>query len=278
MLRITEPEYILMKKYIEEHCGICLEKDKEYLIESRLADLLVETGCGSFQEFHLKARSEDHTGELRDRIVDAMTTNETSWFRDKNAWDYLKEAAVPMLLNLAVETGKASVWSAAASTGQEAYSLVMLLDEAVKERGQPSLLEKIEITATDISSSALITAISAQYDNIAINRGLTQDMKEKYFHKSGNLWVFDQELKNRVRFEKFNLQNDFIFPDNFDLILCRYVSIYFSDTFKRELFSKMAKVLKPGGILLLGATESLREFSYDFEISYYKSTVINTKK
>lgn len=278
MLKITEPEYILMKKYIEEHCGIYLEKDKEYLIESRLADLLVETKCNSFQEFHLKARTEDHTGELRDRIVDAMTTNETSWFRDKNAWEYLKEEAVPMLLRLAAETGRASVWSAAASTGQEAYSLVMLLDEAAKERGQPSLLDKIEIIGTDISSSALNTAISGQYDNIAMNRGLIEEMREKYFHKSGNAWRFDPELKKRVRFEKFNLQNDFIFPDNFDLILCRYVSIYFSDTFKQELFSKMAKVLKPGGILLLGATESLREFSVDFDIFYYKSAVINSRK
>lgn len=278
MFRITEPEYLLMKKYIEEHCGIHLEKDKEYLIESRLADLLEETGCRSFQEFHFKARTEDHTGELRDRIVDAMTTNETSWFRDKNVWDYLEEIAIPILINRVIETGKAFVWSSAASTGQEPYSLLMLLDEAVKERGMPSLLDSIRILATDISSSALATAISAKYDNIAINRGLPEKRRDKYFTRSGNHWLFDQELKNRVRFEKFNLQDDFLFPEPYDLILCRYVSIYFSDTFKQELFSKTTKVLRSGGILLLGATESLREFSTDFEISYYKNTVINTKK
>ncbi len=278
MLKITEPEYVLMKKYIEEHCGIYLERDKEYLIESRLSDLLSETGCKSFQELHLKARMQDPAGELRDRIVDAMTTNETSWFRDKNAWDYLTEVTVPDLLHRSSETGKARVWSAAASSGQEAYSLVMLLDEAAKERGLPSLSERVEILGTDISSSALSSAISAQYDTIAMNRGLPQEKKTNYFSKAGKFWLFDQELKKRVRFEKFNLQDDFIFADFFDLILCRYVSIYFSETFKRELFSKIAGILKPGGVLLLGATESLREFSDDFEISYYKGAVINTRK
>ncbi|MDM8525017.1 protein-glutamate O-methyltransferase CheR [Desulfococcaceae bacterium HSG8] len=277
LLKITEPEYILMKTYIEEHCGIHLEKDKEYLIESRLHDLLTETGCRSFQEFHFKART-DRTGELRDRIVDAMTTNETSWFRDKNAWEYLKEMAVTMLLNQVLEIGKANVWSAAVSTGQEAYSLIMLLDEAAKERGLPSLSEKVEIFATDISSSALAVAASARYDSIAMNRGLPDDKKEKYFTKEDNSWLFDQELKKRVRFKKFNLQNSFVFPDKFDMILCRYVTIYFSDTFKREVFKKMSDMLRPGGILLLGATESLREFSDDFEISYYRSVVVNTKK
>lgn len=277
MFKITEPEYVLMKKYIEEHCGIHLEKDKEYLIESRLSDLLAETGCRSFQEFHFRART-DYTGGLRDRIVDAMTTNETSWFRDKNAWDYLKDVAVPMLLNQAAEIGRARIWSAAVSTGQEIYSLLMLLDEAVKTRGPLSILDNVEILASDISSSALNSAIAARYDLIAMNRGLPDDKKEKYFFKDDNTWLFDQGLKNRVQFKKFNLQDPFFFPDMFDLVLCRYVSIYFSDTFKRELFAKMAKVLRPGGVLLLGATESLREFSKDFEISYYKNTVINTKK
>jgi chemotaxis protein methyltransferase CheR len=281
VFKITEPEYILMKKYIEEHCGIHLEKDKEYLIESRLSDLLAETGCKSFQEFHFKARTE-RSGELRDRIVDAMTTNETSWFRDKNTWEYLKDIAVPVLLNRASSSlsigARTSVWSAAASTGQEIYSLMMLLDEASKERGLPLLLDKIEVLATDISVSALNAAVAARYDSIAMSRGLPDEKKEKYFTKQGNSWQFDPGLKNRVQFKKFNLQDTFLFNCDFDLILCRYVSIYFSDTFKRELFMKMAKVLKPGGILILGATESLREFSNDFEISYYKNSVINTKK
>jgi len=277
MLKINEPEYILMKQFIEEHCGIHLEKDKEYLIESRLSELAAENKCRSFQEFHFKART-DKTGLLRDQIIDAMTTNETSWFRDKSAWEYIKEVAVPMLLDQAERFGKAIVWSAAVSTGQEIYSLLMLLDEGAKERRNPALLNKIDLIASDISSSALSTAVAAKYDTIAMNRGLPDDKRDKYFVKADPNWLFDQELKKKVQFKKFNLQDRFIFPYLFDLILCRYVSIYFSDSFKRGLFSKMAAALKPGGVLLLGATESLREFSSDFEISYYKSAVINSKK
>ncbi|NJL60178.1 MAG: protein-glutamate O-methyltransferase CheR [Desulfobacteraceae bacterium] len=276
MLKITEPEYILMKKYIEDQCGIHLRENKEYLIESRLADMVAETGCKSFQEFHYLART-DSSGKLRDRIVDAITTNETSWFRDKSVWEYIREIAIPALLEKAMRFGKVSIWSAAVSTGQEIYSLLMLLDEAVRDRGMPFLLDKTELTASDVSESVLASASAARYDSIAINRGLPDDRREQYFIKQGQLWQFAPYLKNRVQFKKFNLRDSFSSFPQFDLILCRYVSIYFSDTFKRELFAKMASVLKPGGILLLGATESLREFSGEFDISYYKTAVVNTK-
>lgn len=276
MLKITEPEYLLMKKYIEDQCGIHLRENKEYLIESRLADLVKETGCRSFQEFHYLART-NIGGKLKDRIIDAITTNETSWFRDKSFWEYIQDFAIPYLLEKAMRLGKVSIWSAAVSTGQEIYSLLMLLDEAVKERGMPSLQDKIEIIASDVSESVLGSAAAARYDSIAINRGLSDDRREKYFIRDGQYWLFDQNLKNRVIFKKINLKDSFSSLSQFDMILCRYVSIYFSDTFKRELFAKMASVLKPGGVLLLGATESLREFSSGFEISYYKSAVINTR-
>ncbi len=277
MLKLNEPEYILMKKYIEDQCAIHLKENKEYLIESRLADLLAETGSKSFQEFHFLART-DTSGKLRDQIIDAMTTNETSWFRDKSAWEYIQEITVPALLEKAQRFGNASVWSAAVSTGQEIYSLLMLLDEEAKNRGTPSLLDNIDLMASDVSTSALMSAASARYDVLAMNRGLPDDKREKYFTQDGQFWLFDQQLKSRVRFKKFNLKDSFSFFTPFDLILCRYVSIYFSDKFKQELFAKIATLLKPGGVLILGATESLREFSSEFEISYYKSAVINTKK
>ncbi len=277
MLKITEPEYVLMKSFIQEHCGIYLETGKEYLIESRLSDLAVENGCDSFQEFHLKARS-DYTGKLKDRIIDAMTTNETLWFRDETAWMYIREVAVPEMVDKAEKQGSARIWSAAASTGQEAYSLLMLLDEEVKKRNKPHLLEKIEIFGTDISSSALFLAMSARYDSIAVSRGLPEDKKRKYFTQQGNIWMFDQELKKRVSFKKFNLQNSFMPLGVFDLVLCRYFSIYFSDTFKRELFAKIADVMNPGSALILGATESLRDYTNSFEVNYHKNAIINIKK
>ena len=275
-MKINPSEYSLMRKYIEDHCGIRLEKGKEYLIESRLTDLVVETGCSSFKEFHEKAGSEN-SGKLRDRIVDAMTTNETLFFRDRSTWQYLREVGVPGLLDKAEKGKKVRVWSAAASTGQEAYSLLMLLNDGASQRKKPHLLDRIEILGTDISTSALFLAIAARYDSMAMSRGTTTDIKERYFTKTGNVWEFDRELKKRVTFKQFNLQNSFVSLGTFDLILCRYVAIYFSDVFKRELLSKMFRALNRGGVLLLGATESLRGFSDEFRISYYKDAVINEK-
>ncbi len=277
MLKITEPEYKLMIKFIEEHCGIHLEEGKEYLIESRLSDLVQENQCNSFQEFHLKART-DKTGALIERIIDSMTTNETLWFRDNSTWEYLEKVAVPFLVDKAAAGSNVKIWSAAASTGQEAYSLLMLFDEEVKRRGTPSLLEKIDILGTDISSSALFLAISARYNSIAMGRGLPESRKNKYFTQKGSVWEFDQVLKKKAHFKKFNLQNSFIPIGKFDLVLCRYVTIYFSADFKKEMFGRIAQVLNPEGVLILGASESLRDLSDAFNISYHQNAVINTKK
>ncbi len=278
MITITEPEFMLMRQYIEEHCGIHLEPGKEYLIETRLSDLVIESGASSFQEFHLKART-DVSGKLRERIIDFMTTNETMWFRDESAWTFLRESAVPELLDKAAKGKQVRIWSSAASTGQEAYSMLMLLNEGARSRGVPQLLDRIEILGTDISPSALFLALSGRYDSFAMARGMAPDIKTKYFTQdSNNVWVFDQELKKRVKFRKYNLQDSFLSLGVFDLVLCRYVSIYFSESFKRTLFKKMAGVLSPGGVLLLGATESLRGLSDEFEIVYYKNAVVNRKK
>ncbi|MBF0397251.1 MAG: protein-glutamate O-methyltransferase CheR [Desulfobacterales bacterium] len=277
MLKITEPEFLLMKQYIEDHCGIHLQEGKEYLIESRLSDLVIETGSNSFQEFHLKTRT-DSTGRLKERIIDAMTTNETYWFRDDSAWEYIREKAVPNILDIAKTAGKARIWSSAASTGQEAYSLLMLLDEAAKQKGNPSLLDKIEIIGTDISSQALLLAQAGRYSSIAMGRGLPKEKTKNYFTQQGTIWILDQNFKKRVTFKKFNLQDDFMPLGLFDLILCRNVIIYFSDKFKKSLFSKLARVLKPKGVLILGASETLRGFSDDFDIQYYKNAVLNIKK
>ncbi len=277
MVKINKKEYDLMKKYIEDQCGIFLEDGKEYLIESRLSDLVEEIDCKSFADFHQKAKM-DIGGKLKDRIIDAMTTNETLWFRDDSLWEYLREVAVPALLDIAASKGKARVWSAAASTGQEAYSLLMLIDEEAKRRGTPSLVNRIEIFASDISSSALFVAISGNYTSLAVKRGLPLDKKNKYFTQKDNVWSFDQELKKRVKFEKFNLQNSFTSLGAFDLILCRYVIIYFSREFKKTLFAKMARALNPKGVYILGASESLWDLSDDFEVVHYKNAVINVKK
>ncbi len=277
MLKVNEFEYKLMKDYIEKQCGIHLEQGKEYLIETRLSDLVIENGCNSFSEFHNKI-TKVSDGALKDRIVDAMTTNETLWFRDATAWTYLKDYECPGLLDKAEKNEQVRIWSAAASTGQEGYSLLMVLDELARMRGNPALMNNISILGTDISSSALFLAIAGRYDSFTIKRGMPEITRNKYFKQSGNVWIFDQELKKKVKFQRFNLQNDYSMLGKFDLILLRYVTIYFSDKLKKNIYSKMARSLKTGGKLLLGATESIRGYSEDFDIKYYKNSVYNVVK
>ena len=278
MINVTEPEYKLLKQFIETHCGIVLEQGKEYLIETRLSELAREVGATSFQDFHYKAKT-DQSGHLRDRIIDAMTTNETSWFRDASAWEYLQKKAIPALIDRMVKGEKVRIWSAASSTGQEAYSLSMLFYEMLSQRGVLNVHSRLDILGTDISSSAITNARSGKYDGIAIQRGLPQDKKQRFFVQDANHWIIKPEIKKSVSFKEFNLQNSFMGLGQFDLILCRYVTIYFSELFKKELFSKFSNALKrPKDVLLLGATESLRGFSNDFDIEYYNNAMINLKK
>ncbi len=277
IIKITPQEYALMKSYIEKHCGIHLSDGKEYLIETRLSDLVFEFGCKTFYDFHSEAiKSMD--GKIRDRVVDAMTTNETFWFRDDNCWNYLESDIVPKLVDLAAAGKRIRIWSAAASTGQEAYSMIMLIEEQAQKRGLPNAPSQFEITGTDISSSALFLAISGRYDVLSMGRGISDERKEKYFKKDNRIWSLDDRLRKRVKFKRFNLQDAFDSLGMFDLVLCRYVAIYFSVDLKKKLYSKIARQTKTGGNLILGATETIRGLNDDFEIVMSKNTIINRKK
>jgi len=178
IIKVTSQEYTLMKSYIEKHCGIHLSDGKDYLIETRLSDLVIEFGCTSFFEFHGEA-IKSFDGKIRDRVVDAMTTNETFWFRDENCWNYLESDIVPDLLKKAIAGHPVRIWSAAASTGQEAYSLTMMIEEQARKRGLPRITSNFEIIGTDISSSALFLAISGRYDVLSMGRGISDERKER---------------------------------------------------------------------------------------------------
>ncbi len=277
MVTIDYKEYSQMRDYIEQHCGIALDDGKEYLVESRLDVLLSENNCSSFTEFILKTKV-DYSGKIRDRIVDLITTNETLWFRDPKVWEYLKFTTIPLLIDKAEKEGKVRIWSAASSTGQEAYSLLVLIHQALIARGKLDLINNFHILATDISPSAIAQARDAKYDSVVIQRGLPDNIKSRYFKKQDQYWLFDQNLKNHVKFETFNLQDSFAYLGQFDLVLLRYVAIYFAAELKKAVFKKVAKALHKNGILILGATENLREFSNDFDIQCYEKTMINIKK
>ena len=264
--QLTDNEFRQLREYIEINCGISLGDEKAYLVESRLAKLLTETGSASFGELCNKAKADPTLG-LRDKIVDAMTTNETLWFRDSAPFQILEQVLLKQM-DKEMETGrrqKIRIWSAACSTGQEPYSIAMTLQEfARKYSVRP--LQNVEIIATDISPTVLFLAMAGRYDQIAISRGLSEDVRNRYFNPNGKIWTLNDKIKKMVKFKKLNLQENLGILGNFDIIFCRYVTIYFSDAFKRDLFSRISALLKPNGHLLLGASESLGNYSTEYQM------------
>lgn len=261
---ISTSEFKLLRDLIEKLCGISMGDEKAYLIETRLARLLAENGCQDFGAFyHLVAN--DPSFQLREKIVDAMTTNETLWFRDTHPFVILREKLLP---SLAQELANGSrfrirIWSGACSTGQEPYSIAITIQEFC--RTNPTVKpDQFEILATDISPSALMLAKMGRYDQAAISRGLPEQLRERYFHQDGNTWVVNDAIKQMVIFQKFNLKNAMDPLGHFDIVFLRYVAIYFSEPFKRQIYRGIADRLTSGGHLVISAVESLHGISDDF--------------
>jgi chemotaxis protein methyltransferase CheR len=278
-MKIGDGEFNLLRKYIEEQCGISIPDDKRYLIETRLTKLVVETASASFQEFYLKVVG-NRDPKLRERIVDAMTTNETLWFRDSAPWAAFRQKLLPALADLvrASPGRKIRIWSAACSTGQEPYSIAMLIDDfctsALAKDVTPA---HFEILATDISPSALFIAMSGRYDKISMNRGFDGDwlrFKGRYFKDAGRAAELSPAIRGRVKFQKYNLQDDFGPLGRFDLVLMRNVAIYFSDAFKRQIYDRLAKIIAPGGGLVLGSAETLVGYSTRFKTEDHGRAVV----
>lgn len=234
---ISDTEFQLLRQYIEEQCGIALGDEKAYLVETRLTKLMAMSGCDDFHEFYLLAKS-DKDASLREKIIDAMTTNETLWFRDTHPYLALKEKMLPDFVDdlRAGKREKVRIWSAAASTGQEAYSIAMTIVEFCN--GIPGITpEQFEIVGTDISASALFLANAGRYHPLAMSRGLDDSMRKRYFKEDGSVWEIDESIRKMATFKKFNLQHSPSVLGKFDIIFLRYVAIYFSEAFKKDLYS-----------------------------------------
>jgi len=250
----------ILSQYVAEACCIHLGEDKRYLFEARLGKIIAETGAADIPEFIRKAKA-DATGRLRDKIIDSMTTHETYWFRDGRPWESLENAILPELGKL-LQTGKKSrirILSAACSSGQEPYSLALLLHK-LKASGMLGgvNLSSFEITGFDISAGTLFLASAGRYSQLEISRGLPDYWKDNFFDATpGNTWTLKPPIRSMVTFKKKNLQDDLTGLGVFDLVLCRNVAIYFEEDFKKDLFSRLAQVITPNGLLMLGGTESL---------------------
>ncbi|CAD5108558.1 protein-glutamate O-methyltransferase CheR [Pseudomonas carbonaria] len=243
------------RAFLEKACGILLGSNKQYLVSSRLNKLMEQNGIRSLGELVQRMETMPRSG-LREQVVDAMTTNETLWFRDTYPFEVLKSRVLPELLK-ETPNQRLRIWSAASSSGQEPYSISMAIDEF--ERSNPGMLRGgVQILGTDLSSSMLQACRTAEYDSLAIGRGLSQDRLQRYFdNKAPGRWAVKPAIRNRVEFRALNLLDSYAVLGKFDIVFCRNVLIYFSADVKRDILLRIHATLRPGGYLFLGASEAL---------------------
>ena len=260
-ITISDQEYRDFSKFLESQCGIVLGESKQYLVRSRLSPLVTKFKLGSLSEL-LKDVVMGRNSELRVAAVDAMTTNETLWFRDTYPFQVLADKLLP---EAAANKRPIKIWSAASSSGQEPYSMAMTVLETQQKK--PGLLPNVAITATDISASMLEMCRTGIYDNLALGRGLSPDRRNNFFEEvgDGRMRVKDN-VKRLVNFRPQNLMDSYALLGKFDIIFCRNVLIYFSPDMKSQVLNQMANSLNPGGHLLLGASESLTGLTDRFDM------------
>jgi len=277
---INDNEFLLFRDYIYDICGILIPPEKAYLIETRLAKLMLDAGAESFEEFHNYIVSNPDLS-VRQKVINAITTNETLWFRDVLPWKLLGELYLPRFTGelLSGKKTRVRVWCAAVSTGQEVYSTVMYIDDYLSRNNIKGIgLSNFDFLATDISNNVLDIAKRGRYDKISIMRGLDNYYKTKYFTPNGSAWDIDPKIRGAVRFENFNLQGSYRAFGQFDIIFCRYVLIYFSDAFKREVVAKMYNTLADDGVLFTGNYVLYDLFKDGFKTNHYGNLTYYTKE
>ncbi|MEN8188288.1 MAG: protein-glutamate O-methyltransferase CheR [Thermodesulfobacteriota bacterium] len=257
MLKITPEELKLVGQYIHDISGIFLDQSKAYLFETRLGAIAEENGCQNYREFYNKAKR-DGTKRIERQIVDAISTNETLFFRDKAPFDLLKHKLLPELIDARSPASprlktNIKIWSAAASTGQELYSVAIIIKELVPDLSSYSF----KLLGTDISDNAVSQASYGKFNKFEIERGLPRNQLQKYFTAFGDSWKIKDEIRAMVNFRKLNLMLPFSALGKFDIIFCRNVAIYFTMVDRKKLFNKIADSLADDGFLLIGSTESL---------------------
>jgi chemotaxis protein methyltransferase CheR len=248
---VTPLDYEYLRKLLKERSGLDLSADKQYLVESRLVPLARKASLAGIPELvqKMKAGAEALTTE----VVEAMTTNETFFFRDKIPFDHLKEAVLPALVQARAARRSLRIWCAASSTGQEPYSIAMCL----KEASHLFAGWRTEIVATDLSQEVLEKSKAGIYSQFEVQRGLPIQMLVKYFTQNGELWQLKSEIRGMVQHRQLNLLQDFSHLGTFDIIFCRNVLIYFDQDTKAKIFERIARMLEPDGVMALGAAESV---------------------
>ena len=248
---MTPPDYEYLRKLLKDHSGLDLSADKQYLIESRLLPLSRKCGVPGIGDLVQKMKGGSST--IIAQVVEAMTTNETFFFRDKIPFEHFRDTIIPEMMKARSGRKSIRIWCAAGSTGQEPYSLAM----ALKEMGATLAGWRVEIIATDLSTEVLEKSKSGVYSQFEVQRGLPIQLLVKYFKQNGEFWQISPELRAMVQHRQLNLLHDFSQLGAFDIIFCRNVLIYFDQETKINIFGRLARTMEADGFLVLGAAETV---------------------
>lgn len=253
--QITQEDYQQFQVFLQEACGIVLGDNKQYLVANRVRRILDELQISSLGQLVQRIGQNPRSG-LKERVINAMTTNETFWFRDAFPFDTLRDVILPQLLADGVPE-PLRLWSAACSSGQEPYSLSMIIEE-FKRKYPVALRREPSIVATDISSAVLDAARQGSYDRLSLSRGLSDIRLAQFFDENAErCYSIKPAIAARVDFRSLNLLDSFAVLGTFDVVFCRNVLIYFSAARKQDILRRIRATLRPGGCLVLGASESL---------------------
>jgi chemotaxis protein methyltransferase CheR len=248
---VTPQDYDYLRKILKDRSGLLLSADKQYLIESRLLPLARKAGLSGIGDLVQKIKNGSEA--ITVDVVEAMTTNETFFFRDKVPFDHVKDTVLNELLAARAGRRNLRIWCAAASTGQEPYSLAMI----VKEMSAALAGWRVEIVATDLSQEVLEKSKSGIYSQFEVQRGLPIQFLVKYFKQVGDLWQINPDIRAMVQYRQLNLLQDFSHLGRFDIIFCRNVLIYFDQPTKIDIFNRLLKANETDGYLFLGAAETV---------------------
>ncbi|MDT8428270.1 MAG: protein-glutamate O-methyltransferase CheR [Pseudomonadales bacterium] len=253
-LYFTKEDYRVFQEFLQKACGIVLGENKQYLVANRIRRILLDEQVKTLTE--LVQRIQRGSSMLKERVIDAMTTNETFWFRDGQPFDVLRDILLPRLLK-AGRGEPLQIWSAACSSGQEPYSISMIIEE-FKALNPGVLRQEPRIIATDISATVLAAANQGRYDRLSISRGLSDDRRKLFFkEEEDGYFTLLPKITDRVEFRSQNLLESFNRLGKFDLVFCRNVLIYFASAVRSDILHRIAANLKPGASLILGSSEAM---------------------
>ncbi|MCG5548292.1 CheR family methyltransferase [Halorhodospira halochloris] len=271
-LSIKDEDYRAFARFLERACGIVLGENKQYLVASRLAPVLQNEQIPDLGEL-VKALERRPSADLKGRVIEAMTTNETQWFRDTYPFDVLRKHILPEMEKQRIPTVR--IWSAACSSGQETYSISMTVEEYRASGGRI----EAEIIGTDISPAMIDQARRGRYTANVASRGLASERQKRFFDEVGeNTWEVKPNIRKRASFKVHNLLESYSGLGRFDVIYCRNVLIYFGWESRRDIINRMAQITKPGGFLVVGASESLARHSDAFELIRLDGGVVYKRK